>query len=38
GATRARVSSQAWKRPTREMFRDLLDPKDLGIGTVHLCV
>lgn len=33
GATRARVSSQAWKRPTREMFRNLLDPKDLGIRT-----
>ena len=33
GATRARVSSQAWKRPTREMSRDLLDPKDLGIRT-----
>lgn len=33
GVKRARVSSQAWKRPTREMFRTLLDPKDLGIRT-----
>lgn len=31
GVTRARVSSQAWKRPIRLMFRDLLDPQDLGI-------
>ena len=33
GVTRARVSSQAWKRPTRETFKDLLDPKDLGVRT-----
>lgn len=33
GVTRARVSSQAWKRPTREAFRELLDPRDLGIRT-----
>ncbi|MBT1165788.1 type I-E CRISPR-associated protein Cas7/Cse4/CasC [Bifidobacterium simiarum] len=33
GYTRARVSSQAWKRPTREAFRNLLDPKDLGVRT-----
>lgn len=33
GTTRARVSSQAWKRPTRQMFRTLLDPHDLGIRT-----
>ncbi|RSX51585.1 type I-E CRISPR-associated protein Cas7/Cse4/CasC [Bifidobacterium callimiconis] len=33
GYTRARVSSQAWKRPTRELFKDLLGPKDLGIRT-----
>ncbi len=31
GVTRARVSSQAWKRPIRRMFDDLLDPQDLGI-------
>ena len=33
GATRARVSSQAWKRPTRATFKDLLDPRDLGVRT-----
>lgn len=33
GYTRARVSSQAWKKPTRELFKDLLGPKDLGIRT-----
>lgn len=33
GAMRARVSSQAWKRPTREAFRKILDPKDLGVRT-----
>ena len=31
GVTRARVSSQAWKRPIRQMFDDLLDPQELGI-------
>lgn len=34
GTTRARVSSQAWKRAMRLMFAtELLDPKDLGIRT-----
>ncbi|MBT1164307.1 type I-E CRISPR-associated protein Cas7/Cse4/CasC [Bifidobacterium felsineum] len=33
GVTRARVSSQAWKRPTREAFGELLDPRDLGVRT-----
>ena len=33
GTTRARVSSQAWKRPTRELFKELVDPNDLGIRT-----
>lgn len=33
GVTRARVSSQAWKRPTRELFSKLLDPRDLGVRT-----
>lgn len=33
GVTRARVSSQAWKRATRQMFRDLLDPATLGVRT-----
>ncbi|MBT1172412.1 type I-E CRISPR-associated protein Cas7/Cse4/CasC [Bifidobacterium sp. MA2] len=36
GFTRARVSSQAWKRPTRELFRELVDPKDLGVRTKHV--
>jgi len=31
GVTRARVSSQAWKRPTRELFKELVDPNDLGV-------
>ena len=31
GVTRARVSSQAWKRPIRQMFNDLLNPQELGI-------
>ena len=33
GATRARVSSQAWKRATRKAFEDLLDPSELGVRT-----
>lgn len=35
GVPRARVSSQAWKRATREYFGDehLLDPSDLGVRT-----
>ncbi|MFD3442360.1 type I-E CRISPR-associated protein Cas7/Cse4/CasC [Streptomyces sp. NPDC058685] len=35
GVPRARVSSQAWKRATREYFRDehLLDPSELGVRT-----
>ncbi|WP_028245656.1 type I-E CRISPR-associated protein Cas7/Cse4/CasC [Pseudoclavibacter soli] len=33
GVPRARVSSQAWKRPTREQFRTLLDADSLGIRT-----
>ena len=31
--TRARGSSQAWKRPTRRKFRELVDPNQLGIRT-----
>jgi CRISPR system Cascade subunit CasC len=31
GVRRARVSSQAWKRATRQAFGDLLDESDLGI-------
>ena len=33
GALRARVSSQAWKRPTRELFRQTIDQASLGLRT-----
>jgi CRISPR system Cascade subunit CasC len=33
GVRRARVSSQAWKRATRESFQGLLDPQELGTRT-----
>ena len=33
GVRRSRVSSQAWKRATRERFDTLLDQKDLGVRT-----
>ncbi|WP_199441450.1 type I-E CRISPR-associated protein Cas7/Cse4/CasC [Umezawaea beigongshangensis] len=33
GARRARVSSQAWKRATRDEFDDLLDRSELGVRT-----
>ncbi|NUV87554.1 type I-E CRISPR-associated protein Cas7/Cse4/CasC [Streptomyces sp. KAI-26] len=33
GVRRSRVSSQAWKRATREAFRELLDSSELGIRT-----
>jgi len=33
GVTRARVSSQAWKRAIRQMFADLLDPGQVGQRT-----
>ncbi|MGF6889511.1 CRISPR system Cascade subunit CasC [Nocardia sp. GAS34] len=33
GVTRARVSSQAWKRATRQAFRAALDPASLGVRT-----
>ncbi|MCG8919324.1 type I-E CRISPR-associated protein Cas7/Cse4/CasC [Actinokineospora sp. PR83] len=33
GVRRARVSSQAWKRATRDAFDGLLDPSDLGVRT-----
>lgn len=36
GVTRARVSSQAWKRPTRLKFRELVDPNQLGIRTKRI--
>ncbi|SDH01997.1 CRISPR system Cascade subunit CasC [Sinosporangium album] len=33
GVRRARVSSQAWKRATRQGFHHLLDPSELGVRT-----
>ncbi|MFE7670700.1 type I-E CRISPR-associated protein Cas7/Cse4/CasC [Streptomyces albidoflavus] len=33
GVRRARVSSQAWKRATREAFQGLLEPHELGVRT-----
>lgn len=33
GVRRARVSSQAWKRATRESFGELLDTSELGVRT-----
>ncbi|MFI7125841.1 type I-E CRISPR-associated protein Cas7/Cse4/CasC [Nonomuraea sp. NPDC050153] len=33
GVRRARVSSQAWKRATRQGFHNLLDPSELGVRT-----
>lgn len=33
GVSRARVSSQAWKRATREEFEHVLDPSELGVRT-----
>ena len=33
GVRRARVSSQAWKRATREAFKNVLDPAELGTRT-----
>ncbi|MFJ5229889.1 type I-E CRISPR-associated protein Cas7/Cse4/CasC [Kitasatospora sp. NPDC088391] len=33
GATRARVSSQAWKRATRRYFDTILEPAELGVRT-----
>lgn len=36
GATRARVSSQCWKRAIRLMFRDLTEQEDIGLRTKAL--
>lgn len=36
GVTRARVSSQAWKKPTRDRFRTLLDQRQLGVRTKRI--
>lgn len=35
GVTRARVSSQAWKKATRNAFADLLDENELGRRTFY---
>ena len=39
GATRARVSSQAWKHAIREMFKDeyMLNAEDIGSRTKKDC-
>lgn len=36
GATRARVSSQAWKRAMRLMFRELFPEEKQGVRTKHI--
>ncbi|WP_067475772.1 type I-E CRISPR-associated protein Cas7/Cse4/CasC [Actinomadura hibisca] len=36
GVRRARVSSQAWKRATRQAFQQILDPAELGVRTRRL--
>lgn len=37
GTTRARVSSQAWKKAMRDMFRDeIFDPEKLGLRTKYV--
>ena len=36
GATRARVSSQSWKRAMRVMFKDLFLPEKLGMRTKRI--
>lgn len=36
GVRRARISSQAQKRATREAFKDLLDTSELGVRSVRL--
>lgn len=35
GVTRARVSSQAWKRAVRQMFRDMFSKDEVGVRTKH---
>lgn len=36
GVRRARVSSQAWKKATRDAFSDLLDSSELGVRTLRV--
>lgn len=35
GVKRARISSQAWKKATRDLFPDVLDEDEIGQRTVH---
>jgi len=37
GTTRARVSSQSWKRAMRLMFRELLPSEMIGVRTKKNC-
>lgn len=36
GATRARVSSQSWKKAVRDMFKEILPAQSLGTRTKHI--
>jgi CRISPR system Cascade subunit CasC len=36
GSTRARVSSQAWKKAVRDMFRNTLAEEDMGVRTKRI--
>jgi|SRR5690554_4329315 len=36
GATRARVSSQSWKKAVREMFKEIFPIEDLGVRTKQI--
>ncbi|MDR0249456.1 MAG: type I-E CRISPR-associated protein Cas7/Cse4/CasC [Oscillospiraceae bacterium] len=36
GVTRARVSSQAWKKAVRDMFRETLPKEDVGVRTKRI--
>ena len=36
GTVRARVSSQAWKKAMRDMFKDIFPIEDLGVRTKYI--
>ena len=36
GATRARVSSQSWKKAVRDMFKEIFPAEDLGVRTKRI--
>lgn len=36
GATRARISSQSWKKAMRDMFRNIFPAQDLGVRTKRI--